>query len=428
MPRIKRLAGILAVSIGIMGAAAGILALGCAGGSPVNNPATGNDPAVSNAATAAPAQPAVPADSPTPGVFDNRVIFGQSAAFTGPARQLGIGMRLGIEAAFHEVNANGGLFGRRLLLESMDDAYETDFSLDNTRRLIEQEQVFALVGAVGTPTSQVAHPLAQAAGVPFVAPFTGAEFLRDPSLDVVLNVRASYYQETEEMVARLTEDLGITRIAVLYQDDAYGKTGLRGAEQALQRRELELVASGSYPRNTIAVKSATLNIAAAEPDAVIMIGAYAPVARSIELLRRDIDAIYLTVSFVGSNALAEEMGEDGEGIYVTQVVPLPDDADIPLVAHYHEALAEYDDSAEPGFVSLEGYLAGRVAIEGMQRCGKDLNRECFLSVLTDGAPIDFDGIELQYGPGDNQGSNTVFLTVIDVDGQYRQVEKIEDTR
>ncbi len=363
-----------------------------------------------------------------PGITDDEVLFGQSAAFTGPAGELGQEMRLGIEAAFNEANVAGGIHGRRLELESLNDSYESDFALSNTQTLIEKEEVFALIGAVGTPTSRAAAPVAHAAGVPFIAPFTGAEFLRDSQLGTVVNVRASYYQETEEMVVRLTEDLGITDVAIFYQDDSYGRNGLEGATTALKRRGLEPVVSWSYPRNTMAVKAATLRIAEADPEAVIMIGAYAPVARAIEHLRRDIDPIFMTVSFVGSHALAAELGDDVEGVYVTQVVPSPDDSDIPLVARYHAALSEFDTDAEHGFVSLEGYLAGRLAIVGLQACGLDLSRECFLHSLRNAGTIDIDGIQLKYGPDDNQGSDAVFLTSIGPSGKYQQLETLQGIR
>ncbi len=360
-----------------------------------------------------------------PGVSDDEILFGQSAAFTGPAQQLGKEMRLGIQVAFHEANQSGGIHGRQLKLEAVDDAYETDFAFSNTQRLIENTQVFALIGAVGTPTARAASPLAHAAGVPFIAPFTGAEFLRDPELDNVLNLRASYYQETEEMVARLADDLGITRVAVLYQNDSYGRTGLEGTKIALERRGLEPVASWYYPRNTSAVKSAVSRIIEADPEAVIMIGSYEPVARTVELVRRDADPVFLTVSFVGSNALANELGDEGQGVYVTQVVPLPHDNSVPVVASYHAALAAYDPNAEPGFVSLEGYLAGRLAIAGLEACGRKLSRDCFIKALHDAATLDIDGMQLQFGPSDNQGSDTVWVTVIDEDGTYRRVDKLE---
>ena len=359
-----------------------------------------------------------------PGFSDDRVLFGQSAAFTGPARELGQAMRLGIEAAFHEANQEGGVHGRELKLKALDDGYETGFAASNTERLIEIERVFALIGAVGTPTSRAASPLARAARVPFLAPFTGAEFLRHRELDNVLNLRASYYQETEEMVARLTEDLGITRVAVLYQDDSFGLNGLEGARRALERRGLEPAAAAHYPRNTRAVRGAALKITAADPEAVILIGSYMPVVKTIELVRRELDPVFMTVSFVGSNALANELGPDGAGVYVTQVVPLPHDADIPVVARYHGALFEYDPRAEPGFVSLEGYLAGRLAVAGLEACGRDLSRECLLQAVREAGTIDIDGMRLKYGPDDNQGSDAVFLTVIGTDGEYQGVDRL----
>ena len=358
------------------------------------------------------------------GVFHDEVIFGQSAAFTGAARFLGTGMRLGIEAAFHEVNQSGGVHGRHLALETLDDAYEPNYASANTKLLIENRKVFALIGAVGTPTSRVTAPLAHEAGVPFIAPFTGAEFLRHPELDNVFNLRASYYQETEEMVERLTEDLGVTRVGVLYQNDSYGQNGLDGTTLALERRGLKPVASGHYERNTRAVKSAVTGIMAAEPEAVIMVGSYAPVARTVELARREADPVLMAVSFVGSRALADALGAEGEGVYVTQVVPHPDDGSSPIVARYHAALSDYDARAEPGFVSLEGYLAGRLAIAGLEACGRELSRDCFIKALHTPEPIDIDGMRLKFGPRDNQGSDEVFLTVMGADREYRQVERV----
>ena len=229
------------------------------------------------------------------------------------------------------------------------------------------------------------------------------------------------------MVARLTQDLGVTRVAVLYQDDSYGLNGLEGTRLALERRGLKPVAAWHYPRNTSAVKGAALRITAANPEAVIMIGAYAPVVRTIELVRREMDPVFMAVSFVGSNALADALGEDGAGVYVTQVVPLPQDGSIPVVARYHAALSGYEPRAEPGFVSLEGYMAGRLAVAGLEACGPDLSRECFLRSLHDAEAIDLDGLQLNYGPGDNQGSDAVFLTVIGPDGKYRQVDRLGET-
>ena len=367
-----------------------------------------------------------PGDAPSNSytVPDDKVVFGQSAAFSGPAQELGTNMRLGIEAAFKEVNLEGGVHGRMLELRHLDDAYEPEAAISNTNSLIE-DGVFALIGAVGTPTSRSATPVAAAAGVPYVAPFTGAEFLRHPQMGNVLNLRASYYQETEEMVARLTEDLGVERIAVMYQDDSFGRAGYDGVLLALNRRQLSPAAVGVYTRNTQAVKTGLLDLMEGNPEAVIVIGAYQPVAALVSWSRHTgLDPIFMTVSFVGSNALADELGPSGEGVYVTQVVPFPTDTDIPVVAAYLNALSAHTPDATPGFVSLEGYLAGRLAIAALEGCGRDVDRECFLESLRQTDAVEIDGFELRYGEGDNQGSDAVFLTVIGKEGLYHPVESL----
>ena len=370
-------------------------------------------------------QPAAPASAP--GVSADRVRFGQSAALSGPASELGENMRRGIAAAFQEANAQGGVHGRQLDLVSLDDAYEPEAAITNTKRLIDEYEVFALIGAVGTPTSRSAVPVAVDANTPYLAPFTGAAFLRGDDLhDVVINLRASYNQETEEMVARLTDDLGITRIALLYQDDSYGRAGYNGVQAALERRGMSLAAVGVYPRNTTAVKTAMLDLREGQPEAVIMVGAYEPVAALVAWSRHlGFIPVFMTISFVGSNALAQELGPEGAGVFVTQVVPFPTDTSLPVVQAYHRALAAYDPDAVPGFVSFEGYLAGRLTILGLERCGPDLSRDCFLSSLRGADEID--GFKLHYGAADNQGSDAVFLTVIGPDGRYRAVESLLGT-
>ena len=374
-----------------------------------------------------PTAPVVPAGADSPGVSDDRVLFGQSAAFEGPAQELGKNMRLGIEVAFAEVNANGGVHGRRLELVSYDDSYEPEASIANTHRLIDEDEVFALIGEVGTPTSRSATPVAAASNVPFIGPFTGAGFLRDPSWDNIINLRSSYQQETAEMVARLMEDVGITRIGVMYQDDSYGRSGYRGVVAALAPHGMEPVAVGLYQRNTTAVKTALLDLMEGEPEAVIMIGAYRPCAELIIWARRlGFDPIFLNVSFVGSNALKEELGSDGAGVIVTQVVPFPWDSSLPVVEAYQEALGTHAPDMTPGFVSLEGYLAGRMAIVGLEKCGRDVDRACFMDSILGSNQIDIGGFELQFGEGDNQGSDRVFLTVIGHDGAYHAVDSLQE--
>ena len=368
-----------------------------------------------------------PPGSVTPGVSPGTVMFGQSSALSGPAKALGEGMRVGITAAFEEANRAGGIHGRRLSLTTLDDRYEPEAAIANTNRLIGEKQVFALIGAVGTPTSKAAEPIATEAGVPYVGAFTGAEFLRDAhKRPTVINVRASYYQETEEMVERLTRDLGVKRIGILYQDDSYGRAGLSGTLQALHRRGMTLVAEATYPRNTRAVKSAVLDLSLGDPEAVIIVGAYQPVATFIKWCRHlGFNPIFVNISFVGSSALARALGSAGKGVVVTQVVPFPHDRWIPVVARYHEALRAVAANAEPGFVSLEGYLTGRVAVEALQRAGARPTRQGFISALQKAGTMDLGGFLLLYGEADNQGSDRVYLTVIDDSERFRSIRHLE---
>ena len=349
----------------------------------------------------------------SPGVTDDHILFGQSAALGGPAADLGTEMRRGILAAFEETNRAGGINGRRLELRSYDDRYEPEQAIANTRKLIDDDHVFALIGEVGTPTSAAAEPIAAAAGVPFIAPFTGAEFLRDPSLTNVVNIRASYFQETEAMVERLVDDLGVSRIGVLYQDDSYGRSGLAGVRQALEKRGVELVGADSYMRNTTAVKTALLGLKRKNPQAIIIIGAYLPSAVFTQWARKlGIEALIFNLSFVGSEALAATLGPAGEGVYITQVVPVPEGDEIPLLAEYRKALTANDSTARPSFGSLEGYIAGRLTADILARAGQNPTRESFLAALTNTKSFDIGGFTLKYDKGENRGSDQVFLTVI----------------
>ena len=302
-----------------------------------------------------------------PGVSADKIVFGQAAVFEGPASALGIGMRDGLTAAFGEVNAKGGVKGRKLELIARDDGYEPAKSIEATKALIEAG-VFALVGPVGTPTSLAAHPIAKEAGLPFIGPFTGVESLRTPYQPHIVNIRASYFQETEVMVDHLTKDRGFTKIAIFYQDDAFGRAGLEGTKRALQKRNMALAAEGTFERNTVAVRGALLEIRKATPQAVIMIGPYKPCAEFIKLSRSlKLDPVFVNISFVGSDALANELGSAGAGVVVTQVVPFPYDTSQPLVAAYQTALKAAAPSATPGFVSLEGYIVGRCVIAALEK-------------------------------------------------------------
>jgi branched-chain amino acid transport system substrate-binding protein len=359
------------------------------------------------------------------GVAADSILFGQAAPLAGPASALGLGMRSGIQAAFEEINRAGGVHGRKLKLTSVDDGYEPDRSIAQTKKLIEEDKVFALIGPVGTPTSKAAQPIATAAHVPFIGPFTGAGFLRDPKLDNVINIRASYDAETEAWVKHLTEDLKVKKIAIFFQDDAFGRAGYDGVKKAMDKRGMQLVAEGTYERNTVAVKSALLTLKRAEPEAVVMVGAYKPCAEFIKLARKiEFNPTFVNISFVGATALAKELGPDGKGVIVSQVVPFPWDTSLKVVADYQAAIKAADPKAEPEFVSLEGYLVGRLTIAALDKDGANPTRDGLIKAIKDTGKFDIGGLVMTFGPDKNEGLDDVFLTVIQADGTFRAVDKL----
>jgi ABC-type branched-subunit amino acid transport system substrate-binding protein len=360
------------------------------------------------------------------GVSADKIVFGQAAALDGPASALGQGMKIGLEAAFAEINKAGGVKGRKLELKSVDDGYEPTKSIEAVKKLLEEDKVFALIGAVGTPTAAATQPIATAAGAPFIGAFTGAEFLREPHKPLVMNIRASYFQETEAMVERVTKDLGATKIAIMYQDDAFGQAGLAGVKKALEKRQMQLAGEGTFERNTVAVKAALLSIKKAEPHAVIMISPYKPAAEFIKLARQiKLNATFVNISFVGSDALAKELGAAGAGVVITQVVPFPKDAAIPVVGRYQASLKASAPDAQPGFVSLEGYLVGRAIAAALEKVDGDLTRQAMIDAVQKAGSLDLGGFKLSYSPTSNRGSNEVFLTVIQADGSFRAVDRLE---
>jgi len=359
------------------------------------------------------------------GVSADTIVFGQAAVLEGPASALGQGMRTGIQAAFDEINKKGGIHGRKLKLVSIDDGYEPDKSIAAVKKLIEDEKVFALIGPVGTPTANAAQPVAQAAKVPYIGPFTGAGFLRDPKRDNVVNIRAGYDAETEAWVKHLTEDLKITKIAIFYQDDAFGRAGLSGFKKAMDKRGMAIAAEGTFERNTVAVKSALLNLKRAEPEAVVMVGPDKPFAEFIKLARKtDFNPVFVNISFVGAGALAKELGPEGKGVIVSQVVPFPWDASLKVVADYQAAIKAVDAKAEPEFVSLEGYLVGRLTVAALEKAGPNPTREGLLKTVKETGTFDIGGLPMTYGPEKNEGLDKVFMTVIQPDGSFKAVDKL----
>ena len=359
------------------------------------------------------------------GVTSDAILFGQAAALEGPSSALGQGMRQGILAAFAEVNARGGVHGRKLHLVSRDDGYDPDRSVVQTAKLIEEDNIFALIGAVGTPTAIATVPISSARNVPFIGPFTGAEFLRAPELRSVVNIRASYSAEAEAWVKHLTEDLHFTNIAIFYQDDSFGRDGLAGVSRALEKRGMELSAEGTFERNTKFVSSGLRIIKRAEPQAVVMIGTYGPCAEFIRLAHKaGFHPTFVNVSFVGADALARELGAAGEGVVVSQVVPFPWDTSLKVVADYQAAQTAFDSTLSPGFVSLEGYLSGRLAAAALELAGPHPTRAGLLQAVHEVGRFDISGSVITVGPKIQDAPPKVFLTVIQKDGSFKAVDRL----
>jgi branched-chain amino acid transport system substrate-binding protein len=346
-----------------------------------------------------------------PGVTPKSILLGQSAAFTGPAAQLGIQLNIGAKAYFDHVNKQGGVFGRTIELKTRDDRYEGNLCADNTKKLIEEDKVFALFGYVGTPTGVMAMPIFTKAEVPLIGMFTGAEAFRNPINRYIFNTRASYFNETEKIVEQLVST-GNRNIAAFYQDDAYGQAGLKGVQLAMERRNLKLSALATVERNTIKVEDAVKKINAVQPDAVIMISAYTSIAEFVRQMKKAGSAAqFHNVSFVGSLALADALKDEGYGVVISQVVPFPWSESVPLVKEYHAIMAEAG-SKDINFSSLEGFIDAKVMVEGLKRAGKNLTREKLISALESMNNYDLGSFTISYSPTDHRGSQYVDLTMI----------------
>lgn len=348
------------------------------------------------------------------------IVLGQSAAFSGPAAQLGEQFKRGALLYFERLNAKGGVNGRTIELKSLDDGYEPDRCKANTDKLIK-DGVFALFGYIGTPTSLAALPLATAAQMPFIAPFTGAQALREPFNRVAFHVRASYFDETAEIVKQVTS-IGTRRIAVFHQNDSYGKAGLDGVLRALKPLNLEPAALGTVERNTVDVAAAVKSIVTSKPDAIVLISAYKSCAAFIREARKaGFGGTFYNVSFVGTKALADELGADARGVVVSQVMPYPYSPASPLAAEYLAAgQAAAGDKFEPNYSSIEGFVAAKTLAEGLKRMGGTPSPDGLIAGLESLREFNLGGFFVDFSANKHTGSRFVDLTILTGDGKVRR--------
>ncbi|MFN5116720.1 MAG: ABC transporter substrate-binding protein [Cyanobacteriota bacterium] len=347
------------------------------------------------------------------GVGPRSILVGQSAAFSGPSGELGREFREGAHQVFDQMNAQGGIHGRQIVMVYRDDRYEPDLARRNTERFINNDKVFALFGYVGTPTVKAALPLIERHRLPLVAPLTGAQLIRQPSNPLVFNVRASYHQEIKAIVSYLHR-YGRRSIAVVYQNDAYGRDGLAGAQKALAAFGLRPVVLATVERNSTATGEAARRVALARPDAVLIVSSYGTVASFITNLRRQGNqALVMNVSFVGSNALARTLPPTSRhGVGISQVVPFPWNPRVPVVRDYQNTIRRNQSQAKFGFSSLEGYIAATMLVRALEAAGPDLTRQRFLTAFDSLGTVDLGGFPVTLRPGRHQGSDFVELTFL----------------
>ena len=351
---------------------------------------------------------------------EGRIVLGQSAAFSGPSAQLGIQFNQGAKLFFDQLNAAGGVGKRMVEIRTLDDGYEPDRCAENTRKLLADD-VFALFGYVGTPTSLAAVPLFNQAKVPFFAPFTGAESLRQPFNRLAFHVRASYYDETALIVRQLV-NLGIKKIAVFHQNDAYGKAGLDGVNKALAEHKLPLAGAATVERNSVDVAAAVEKLVAAKPDAVVQIAAYGASAAFVRAARKaGFGGTFYNVSFVGTQALADELGKDGAGVVVSQVVPSPYQPSRQITREFLDAIKKAGDKVQPNYSSMEGFLAARIFTEGLRQAAASgkISRDSFISGMEGLGTQVISGFPVSFGPNDHTASTFVEMSMLTGDGRVR---------
>ena len=351
----------------------------------------------------------------TPGITEKEILIGSCAALEGPSSFLGRETVAGAQAYFHLVNEEGGVNGRKLRLVSSDDSYDPAKTQACWDKLMAQK-VFAMGFFVGTPTAVKYVPMADSSGVPLVGLFTGAQTLYTPLRRWVINVRASYFDETREQIDGLWNALHYRRIGVIYPDDAFGAAVLQGVQAALKADGAEPAAIASYVRQTNQTGEAIMKVRSANPDAVIVVGPSNTVAPIVKQAHaRGWKPLFVTVSFVGTDELIQEAGTDAEGMVITQVVPPYYLTDLKTVALYRRTLDKYMPGSRPNFVSLEGFVDAMVLVEGLKKAGKELTREGLIRAIESIHDMDFGlgpQLKLDYSAKDHKGFDHVNPTVV----------------
>ncbi|MEO7727666.1 MAG: ABC transporter substrate-binding protein [Burkholderiales bacterium] len=350
------------------------------------------------------------------GVTKDRILIGQAAGFTGPVAGAVKEQTAGALAYFDTVNANGGIHGRKIVLESLDDELDSKKTPEVARQLIEDKKVFALFLFRGTPNTEAAYPVAAKAKIPMIAPSTGAQSMYSPPRKYLFPVRASYHSETAAIVNHLVS-LGIKKIAVLHDDGAFGKDVLKGVENALRDKKMAPSSVASYVRGTAKIEAAVKQIATDDPQAVVMAAAVDSGSAFIAQMKaQSRNPMFFVLSNLSANSFVKALGANVNGVVISQVSPYPFAVTTPISSEFLKAAKQRE--LLPSYASIEGFIAAKVLVEGLRRAGPQPTREKLIKGLESMARFDLGGISVDYGPEKRSGTTFVDLTVLGKDGQF----------
>jgi branched-chain amino acid transport system substrate-binding protein len=351
------------------------------------------------------------------GVSNDQILLGKTSSLSGALAEIGVDATNASNAYFDYINAQGGVHGRKIRLITLDDQYSTEKGVANAKQLIENEKVFAFLNMAGTPTNKALLPIIEAEGIPSIGPYSGSSVVRTPHNRLIFNIRASYADETAKIIEHLGIR-GIKKIAVVYQNNAFGKEGLVGIEQAVAQQNLKVHASAPLESSGVDAEAAAKVLAESRPQAVIMITTGKSSVTFIKAYNQLATGMqFFTISVMGTQASVTALGKEGVGVVVSQVAPFPFSATSGIVREYQKVMTKMGIK-NWSFASMEGFISAKVVVEGLQRTGPNLTRERFINALESMGKVDFDGYMINFDKSNHLGSRYVDLTVISRNGRF----------
>jgi branched-chain amino acid transport system substrate-binding protein len=378
-------------------------------------------------------QSSVSVKASTPGVSKDEIILGSSSALTGQNNYLGNNYNHGAQAYFNYINEKGGIYGRSIRLYSYDDQYDPNKCVSNTQKLINYIKVFSLFNYVGTPTTVKVLPLIDEERIPLVGVFSGAQVLRWPVNNYVFNIRASYYEELEKTVDHIYHDLNIHKFAIFYQNDAYGNDGLKGAELALKKIGLKPTQKSYYIRGTMEVETAAKQIIESSSDAILMIGTYSPSAKLVKLIKQaGKKPLFYSVSFGGPEKIISELEEYGDGVVVSQVMPLQEldsGHQVDQEKDFTSIFNKYYPQEQANMIAFEGFINAQVFVYALYSAGPELTRERFINSLNtlSNYKMHEHGSTIKFSTTNHQGMNEVYFSYIE-NGKFKTLSSWDNLK